>query len=92
MLKSLHSLKNVYILVPTNKLKHKTMLKFKKKFSGEYESKNERYTFTISKQDISKEWILSIRDHYNKDCLTDTTYATYNNKKYCVEHANYFNK
>jgi len=66
------------------------MLKFKKKFSGTYEAKTERYTFRIDKQDISKVWFLSIQDHYNKDCLTDTTHATYTKKTYCVEHANYF--
>jgi len=66
------------------------MLKFIKKFSGEYEAKTERFTYRVSKQDISKEWILSIQDHYNKDCLTDTFYATYTKKKYCVEHANNF--
>ena len=67
------------------------MLKFKKTFSGSYETKTERYTFRIEKQYISKQWILSIQDHFNKDCLTDTIYATYTTKKYCVEHANYFN-
>ncbi len=66
------------------------MLKFKKTFSGSYKAKTERYTFRIAKQYIAKEWILTIQDHYNKDCLTDTTHATYTKKTYCVDHANYF--
>ena len=67
------------------------MLKFKRKFSGSYEAKTERYTFRIDKQDISKMWNLTIQDHYNRDCLTDTTHAEYTKKKYCIEHANNFN-
>lgn len=66
------------------------MLKFKKTFSGSYEAKTERYTFRIEKQHISKEWILTIQDNYNKDCLTDTTHTTYTKKTYCVDHANNF--
>ncbi len=68
------------------------MLKFKKITRGSYISKTERYTIRIEKQDISKEWVLSIQDNQNIDCLTDTTYTTYNKKSYCIEHAtNYIN-
>ena len=63
------------------------MLKFKKLTAGCYIAKTERYTIRIDKQDIAKEWILSIQDHQNKDCLTDTTYATYDKKSHCIEHA-----
>jgi len=66
------------------------MLKFKKRTRGTYISRTERYTVRIEKQDISREWVLSIQDHQNKDCLTDTTYTTYNKKSYCIEHANNF--
>jgi hypothetical protein len=32
-------------------------------------------------------WVLSIQDNHNRDCLTDTTYATYKKKSYCIEDA-----
>ena len=63
---------------------------FKKIGRGCYKATTERYTLRIDKQDISKEWILSIQDHENKNCLTDTIYAAYNKKIYCVDHANNF--
>jgi predicted RNase H-like nuclease (RuvC/YqgF family) len=63
------------------------MLKFKKITRGTYISKTERYTIRIEKQDISKVWVLSIQDNHNRDCLTDTTYATYKKKSYCIEDA-----
>jgi hypothetical protein len=64
------------------------MLKFKKLGVGNYKAISERYIVRIEKQDISKEWILSIQDKQNRDCLTDTVYVTYNKKSHCIEHAN----
>ncbi len=64
------------------------MLKFKKQFTGNYKSENGRYIFLIAYQAISKKWILSIQDKSTADCLTDTMYFSYDEKRYCIEHAN----
>ena len=67
------------------------MLKFKKRFSGHYEAKNDRYTFNIINQRIKKEWVLIIQDHFNKSHSKSFSHKIYKNKKNCVEHANKLN-
>tara|TARA_R110001599_G_scaffold13121_1_gene60308 strand:- start:393 stop:602 length:210 start_codon:yes stop_codon:yes gene_type:complete len=64
------------------------MLRFTKITSGSYEAINLRYTIRIEKQDISKEWVLSIKDDDNRDCLADTNYSTHSKKSNCIEYAN----
>ena len=67
------------------------MIKFKKRFSGYYEAKTDRYTFTIINQPIEKDWVLSIQDHFNKSHSKSFSHKIYKNKKTCVEHANKLN-
>lgn len=75
----------------TRFLKQLTMLKFKKKFSGHYEAKTDRYSFNIICQLNKKEWVLIIQDHFNKSHSKSFSHKIYKNKKTCVEHANNLN-
>ena len=67
------------------------MLKFKKRISGHYEAKNDRYNFNIIYQRIQKNWVLIIQDRFNKSHSKSFSHKIYKNKKTCVEHANNLN-
>ena len=72
MLKSLHSLKNGYIFVPTNKLKHKTMTK-KELLKGLTNLKNNDLTICIEKDWIELRFYIDKRD--NAICVTNDAYS-----------------